>query len=207
MAVTIETRVEGKRGCGFRKPGGMYLVAAGLSATCHKLPIETTTCPTCGAGIRPARGWTWVDGDVLAAQVPCETPQACRACPLCNGTLGHCGLLWVGERHYRTPEAFTAEALRMGVSRRVAAIPRGFQVGKTWVLLGHRKALSGPDGEPRPGIFHAFRPTAIEYVVREDDSQEHLESLSKRGIKLVRVIHAGESEDMFAPHAQAVEAG
>ena len=33
------------------------------------------------------------------------------------------------------------EASKMGVSRRITAVPRDFVVGETWVLLGHRKAI------------------------------------------------------------------
>lgn len=37
-------------------------------------------------------------------------------------------------------------------------------------------------------IFCVFKPTAIEYVVKDDDTEEYLESLEKRGISLVKVI-------------------
>jgi hypothetical protein len=37
-------------------------------------------------------------------------------------------------------------------------------------------------------------PTAIEYIVREDDSQEKLERLEAQGISLVRVVRKEESE-------------
>ncbi|UCC32345.1 MAG: hypothetical protein JSU86_08685, partial [Phycisphaerales bacterium] len=36
-------------------------------------------------------------------------------------------------------------------------------------------------------IFHAFKPTAIEYVVKPDDPQDKLERMVERGITLVRV--------------------
>jgi hypothetical protein len=64
---------EKPRGCGRRKPGGLYLVAPGDGAPCCKLPIKLDVCPTCHAGIKPARGWTWVDGDALLATAgPCH---------------------------------------------------------------------------------------------------------------------------------------
>ena len=80
---TIHKRVEGKRGCGFRKPGGLYMVSA-VSAPCGKLPTPLDICPT-------------------------------------------------------------------------------------W------------------GIFHAFKPSAIEYVVHGGESADELERLEKRGITLVDV--------------------
>lgn len=83
------------------------------------------------------------------------------------------------------------EATIQGVSKRIAAVPKDFQLGVDWVLLAHRKAVPAmdPDGQAiqLPGIFQAFKPTAIEYVVKGDESQEELERLAKRGITLVDV--------------------
>lgn len=31
--------VEARRGCGYRKAGGLYLVASGMGSPCHRLPI------------------------------------------------------------------------------------------------------------------------------------------------------------------------
>jgi hypothetical protein len=42
--------------------------------------------------------------------------------------------------------------------------------------------------EFKPGIFHIFCPSRIEYVVKEFDPQDKLERLAKRGITLVRVL-------------------
>lgn len=50
MHPSIETRVEGARGCGFRKTDGLYLVCDGLGSACGKLPIPCEVCPTCGRG-------------------------------------------------------------------------------------------------------------------------------------------------------------
>jgi hypothetical protein len=68
VAFTIENRVEAKRGCGYRKPGGTYLVSDSLGRECGKLPIPLDVCPTCHAGFKPTQGWTWVNGTVLAGQ-------------------------------------------------------------------------------------------------------------------------------------------
>jgi len=190
--MNIETRIERKRGCGYRQQGGMYLVSGGLAKVCYKLPIPLNICPTCGHGINPARGWTWVESDLIL-HISCNPPKEILKIP-CNG-MGNCypfddrgpdrfGLLWI-QQGYKTTADFTRESIAMGVSRRIAnnGIPRGFEIGVTWVLLAHRKAVDGKE----PGIFQAFRPTAIEYVVHEDDSQEKLEKLEERGITLVKV--------------------
>lgn len=183
----VETRYERKRGCGFRKPGRMYLVSGGLSRECGRLPIQPDVCPTCGTGVKPARGWTWIMVEPLASEHRCTLPaDVCGACAL-GGRIKRAGLLWVGEKFYATPAEFTREAAEMGVSRCISAIPRDFELGETWVLFAHRKCIENPDGSWSAGVFHAFKPTAIEYVVKPDDPEEKLERLVERGITLVRV--------------------
>lgn len=199
--MSIRVSVEGARGCGYRKPGGLYLVSGGMMDACDRLPIALPVCPTCGCGTKPSRGWTWVVPDALLEGHlgPHGSDVHSAGCPLgAPGRLGErCGLLWIGEAFYARPEDFTREALRMGVSRRITAVPRGFVVGETWVLVGHRKAvMSWPEDDEQPtytpGVFHAFRPTAIEYVVKDDDGDEKLADLEQRGISLVRVIPVGQ---------------
>jgi hypothetical protein len=187
----IQTRQDRIRGCGKRKPGGMYLVAAGLGRPCGKLPIPLECCPTCSNGIKPTRGWTWVNGTVLAAQNECRTGAECSACPL-GGPIGRVGLLWIGGKFYKRPEDWTREAHEQGISRRLAQIPKEFEVGKTWVFVAHRQCIENADGSYTAGVFHAFRPTAIEYVVRGDETDEEIERLVKRGITPVRVELQGE---------------
>ena len=92
----IETRIDEKRGCGWRKPGGLYLIGGKLAAPCGKLPIPLTVCPTCGHGIKPSRGWTWINGKVLAANQACRAAGYCERCPLCDPP-EQVGLLWIRE--------------------------------------------------------------------------------------------------------------
>jgi hypothetical protein len=58
MSAVIETRYDRKRGCGWRKPGGLYLCADGVGGVCGKLPIPLDICPTCHGGIKFCRSWT-----------------------------------------------------------------------------------------------------------------------------------------------------
>lgn len=193
MSAGVRVSHEHRRGCGFRQPGGIYLVADGLGAPCGRLPMALDVCPTCGHGIKHSRGWTWVEPAVLFEAAPCASGGPwtnfgdCPACPLGDGhelmVEGvRAGLLWVGAKHY-TPGEFTDEAVRMGVSRKVKAVPKGFELGTTWVLLAHSGAM--PDGGP--GVFSAFRPRAIEYVVHGDETEEQLKRLRDRGITPVDV--------------------
>jgi hypothetical protein len=139
----IETRHDQKRGCGYRKAGGLYLVTGGEAAPCFKLPIPLTVCPTCHGGIHPSRGFTWVDADKLAGGRECLPPPRqrlpeCERCPLAQG-LGMAGLLWIGESFYKQPEDWSKEAMMQGISRRIHQIPTKFKIGETWVLVAHRK--------------------------------------------------------------------
>lgn len=207
----IETRFDQKRGCGWRSPGGTYLVAQGVSAPCGMLPIPLTKCPTCSCGIKPSRGWTWLDIKALAAGKACSSPASeCGYCPLSLAKMGdRQGLLWIGGSFYKRPEDWTNEAVKQGISRRLSAVPRDFELGKTWVLVAHREALTAPCPDcafgpcetcgdtrtvPQAAIFHAFKPTAIEYVVKGDETEEELERLIKRGITPVKVVRTGEDQ-------------
>jgi hypothetical protein len=218
----IQIRIEGARGCGFRKKGGIYVVAGTGGQGCGRMPMPLTICPTCNQGIKPARGWTWLDPAPLLEVNPCATPAACGACPL--GGTGESmhypvldiegkrmvderggdriekrvGLIWIGEKFYATPEDFLAEANSMGISRRIKTVPRGFVVGKTWVWLAHRKGIVtetlNEDGDPErvAGVFQVFLPTAIEYVVKGTETEDDLDALEARGLTLVDVRQAEE---------------
>jgi len=144
--------VEAKRGCGYRKAGGTYMVGGELSAPCGRLPLELHVCPVCNSGIKQTRGWTWIKPRVLFkdarecalkndSRLPGNTP-CCFFCPLNPENLPErAGLLWIGEQFYPTPAAFMREAFRMGISRRITAIPRDFKLGETWVMFAHPKAI------------------------------------------------------------------
>ena len=222
----VRTSTEGARGCGYRKGGGLYLVSGRLSEPCPLLPIALDVCPTCHAGIKPTRSWTWVDGVAITHVTEHGTLEHRAVCVLQPGNverLRRAGLIWIGERYYKTADDFTVEASRMGVSRRIPAVPRDFELGTTWVLLAHRKAVANPlyeheagpadaDGhctyvlandqvcgltienaahiERTTGIFTTFMPTAVEYVVKGDETPEELDALEKRGLSLVKVIRA-----------------
>jgi hypothetical protein len=194
--MSIQLRQDHKRGCGWRQPGGIYLVSDGVAVPCGKLPIPLTICPTCHHGIHPSRGWTWIDGGALIAGHPCEYEQmAERHClPFCvlrEPPFGRVGLLWIGGQFY-TPREWMAEAQALGVSRRISAVPKDFKLGETWVFVAHREAIPSPDGKGEPGVFHLFQPTAIEYVVKGTETEEKLAALERRGITPVRIERIGE---------------
>lgn len=138
--------VEAKRGCGYRKVGGLYLVDDGEGRACCKMPIELSVCPCCGGGIKQTRGWTWVDAGRLFPSTPCSSGLVEKlACPAATPALmGRVGLLWIGEKFYPRPVDFLTEASKLGISRRLSAVPREYRAGETWVLFAHPKAVEKP---------------------------------------------------------------
>lgn len=201
---TITTVYDRKRGCGWRKPGGMYLRADGEAMACGKMPIPLAICPCCGGGVKPTRGWTWINGSTLADGIECSSiPAQCAVCPL-SRPMGRVGLLWIGEAFYKTPDAFTRECAEQGISRRISAIPRDFKLGETWIWFAHRKLIKNPDDTWTPGVFRIFRPTRIEYVVKGDETEQELDRLEARGLTLVRVERVGE-HPLFSEETNASE--
>jgi hypothetical protein len=201
--------IEARRGCGFRKIGGLYLVGEGIAIGCDRLPFKLDVCPCCNQGIKPTLGFTWVqssifDGDCTNFQSECHA----HGCEICkprsvfrdvkiDGQVvktnqlipSKLGLMWVGSRFYNTPSDFITEAQKIGVSKRIAALPKGIQKGDL-VLLAHRQATSETiDGktEKKAGIFYAFHITRIEKLVSESQSkdEEAMKKLDKRGITAV----------------------
>ena len=217
--------VETKRGCGYRRVGGLYLVGGGLSAPCDRMPYPLDRCRTCGGGVKFTRGHAWLQPDFFSVHVapkhPLDTRQECldsSPCPVCHNRddFGSHLLLWIGRSHY-SPDAFLLESLNLGVSRRIAALPKGLVLGETWVLLAHLDAVPEPRGldhlpicancgadnqahphpgctdgykstAPTPGIFCAFIPRAVELILKESDATaERREKEAKRGVTVVAV--------------------
>ena len=197
--------IEPKRACGYRKVGAIYLAGPLTWENCHCLPIKLSVCPTCNAGIRQTRGWTWVD-PVGLLMSPCQVDRRqfpkdyfishCLDCPVCTPTQfggDHVGLLWVGEKFYDSPKDFFKEAVELGVSKKLSAIPKGFVLGVDYVFLAHPMAIEGnnpPDySMPEPGIFLLWKPERIEKIITETMSRDNnlMGLLASRGIQPVIV--------------------
>lgn len=216
MEVSIE--YEQRRECGFRSPAvnglGIYLIGSAATEPCERLPFPLEACPCCGSGIKPARGFTWLDPITLLAPYahpPCTDHVGISvhglehdhaACAMCNpaGVAGpQGGLIWVGNKFYKTGRQFLAEAAQMGISRKLAALPNDFVVGKTVVYLAHRKVYVRRNEmgaqEWGQGIFTAFVPTRVDIVIDDPDNVpvravELAKRLGEYG-RLVKVIPIG----------------
>ncbi len=164
MHPAIQIREDQRRGCGWRKAGGMYLVSGGRALPCGKLPVPLSilnTCPHCGVelptgyGVRVSRAPRmlyepenlWKDLSCrkslldLGSFMSFELKLLCGLCPLRDGNkIGPALLVWVGEKFYPEPVDFVRESQKMGISRRITSVPKDFVAGKTFVLLAHVKA-------------------------------------------------------------------
>ena len=192
IEIQIETRIDSERGCGWRKPGGKYLVGGELCRPCGKLPFRLERCPVCNHGIKPSRGWTWIGANALFGSGYCirgdtgdRITDECNDCVLYDPP-EQAALLWIGGKFY-TPESFTAETVSLGICRRIAQIPKALILGETLVLLAHRNIEFGLLQECGSAIFAAFIPRAIEYVVHGQETPAELERLVKQGCTLVKV--------------------
>jgi hypothetical protein len=97
--------------------------------------------------------------------------------------------MWAGSAHYPTAESYILEAAELGVSKRVSAIPKGIKPG-VWCFIAHRKAVPWIPGGPPvgPGVIHVFKVSSLDYIVRGDETEDQIERLEKRGLRLVRVF-------------------
>ena len=142
--------VEAKRGCGYRKINGLYIIGDSWGTPCVKLPYDLECCPVCSAGLKQSKGWTWVSPNKMFDVKDCPNlrprpdsvikAERCELGGICPFTLeGKHGMMWVGKRFY-SPQKFDEESTTMGISKRISGVPRGFKLGETWVLLGHPDA-------------------------------------------------------------------
>ncbi len=194
----MKISVESARGCGFRSDGGMYLVSepGAVMKKCGKLPFPLGRCPTCAGGIKQSRGWTWINpAELFGKAIACILGVAkgpCNFCEMAGEAPDRGGLLWVGERYY-SPESFVEEMTTLGVSKRIAALPRDFVPGETWVYFAHPRGsrrpcdhqgmvsadgvcLECPDCEGsgwiiRPAIFYATNRLRVQKVIAVVDDE------------------------------------
>lgn len=230
---------EAERGCGYRQPGGLYLVTGSGGVGCDRLPVPIEPCRCCGFVPEQLRSHAWVPGRFLGDHTIlgpyaravrerdgsavrgvdgrdqrgppsyAKVPEPCRdhdassrwglagTDPVCVPSEEPRLLMWVGRRFY-TPDAFTAEADQLGISKRISQLPEGLVLGETWVLLAHPDACYEPvswsfrwlfgDGEvlAAPGVFQAFIPQRVELILHEAQATpERIEREAKRGVSVV----------------------
>lgn len=167
--------IEGKRGCGYRKVGGLYLVGGALDFPCDRLPYPLSICPVCGHGTKIGRGYTRInpfklfgnhDKEAAISNDSSVTIPVCqdviRPCIMCDPPDDTAYIMLVGDKFY-TPESFLKEAQEMGVSKRVAFIPQEFEMGKTIIYLIIRRVLKAVMATPKMKMVLSvcFRSTLV----------------------------------------------
>jgi len=203
---------EQARGCGYRKAGGLYLVSDGIWTTCDRLPIPIGRCPACGMGHPFPRSPREFNAFQLFGNH--NDTAACidrQVCPVCRPADAPAFMFGVGERSYSTADLFMKEALDMGISKRIAMLPRHMKIGETRVYLVHEKAvLVSVDPETGKetramGIFSSFVPKRVELVLWESQKSDELEEkLAKRGITPV-YLKDGDTDHMSASERTAAK--
>ncbi len=175
--------VEQKRGCGYRKVGGLYLVGGGVGEPCDRLPMAIVPCPTCGEEPRFNRGMSKINPlrifGLHSEKEACfdlPAPGMLDPDPICSPS-DVAYLMWVGKEY--TANTFIVEARQMGVSKRIHQIPKDFQVGLDWVWLaklqlippaGKTLAIDSNERGYGAGIFSIFKPSAIEKIITESQA-------------------------------------
>lgn len=193
---------EQKRGCGYRKVGALYLCGGSILATCDRLPYELKSCPVCGAGIHFTRAMTEINPlKLFGIHDSCQ--DTFRPCKMCDPKDEPAYIMMVGKGQY-SPTSFLQEAQQMGVSKRIAQIPKHLKLGETVVYLAHPQAIQNAIGvtadnngqgkmiSDKLGIFCAFIPQRIEMPVwrkqlKGKGSRKFKQSLKKRGITPVPI--------------------
>jgi hypothetical protein len=130
---------EGKRGCGFRTVGSMYLVGGFYAVPCDRLPYPLDVCPTCGGGIKVSRAFTRITPLTLFGNHEGCMDQH-HPCRICDPTSDLAFIMRVGEKYYPTPGHFMSEGMDMGISKKIPWIPKELELGKTHIFLAHPKA-------------------------------------------------------------------
>lgn len=214
----VKTWTVQKRGCGWPKAGGLYMVSGERWQGCGKFPFTIEPCDHClKMGLTCSLGYSraprWADLDALLAQATCKRPEViappgspqlkgkCPACPADAGELGMGILTWVGAKHYPTAREYLQEVDRQGISWRVAQLPNKVVIGETWALCCHVNAVrlplvNGEEPQWKPGAVALYRIDRVNYVVKDgelesEEGRAKLERLQKRGITLVRVERTG----------------
>jgi hypothetical protein len=117
--------IEARRGCGFRKAGGIYIVGDGAGE-------QVPWMPFC-IDYEFSRGLRWAE-PVRLFRTANDKGEADDW-----RSLERVGLIFTGKQYYSTHE-FIAEAQRMGISRRVAQIPLDLRPGDP-IALAHVAAV------------------------------------------------------------------
>ena len=182
--VTVTKR---ERGCGFRSPGGNYIMGGAWPTPCDRLPMPIPVCATCGTTIEFFRGAKKINPRDLFKVHPEVRDQinfcSCTpACPVCYPPIKG-WVMWVGEQFY-TIESFMSEARSQGLSKRIAQFPKEMAPGD-YLYLAYKKGYQERGTEDwKPVIFTASIISRFEHVLtdKQKENPEYIANLESKGV-------------------------
>lgn len=159
----------GKRGCGHRQIGGMYLIFDGAMGICKRLPIIEPECDCCGRPMKFNRTATQIKPLALLGEHDCEAEDcdcAKKPCFVCHPSDEYAYIMWVGRKFYTT-ESFIEEAFTMGISKRVSGVPKRIKPGTKFYFMMKNCVTVIENGKKyqKDGLFFASQITRIERCV------------------------------------------
>ncbi len=167
--ITVDVQ---KRGCGWPKEGGFYVMGGGKPLTCFALPVTLVPCECCNQMPKFARCPTLVTDKYIN--------NLFAACQTGNIHCNHCvrgkryWISWVGSDY--TTETFCREVSVQGLSRK---IPPSFAK-----LIQEGDYFANVKGGE---IINMIPVTSVRYYLKPGDSEEKIKELEKAGIEVAKI--------------------
>lgn len=185
------------RRAGFRRVGGLYLMAKEIYFTCPRLPQPLKKCPHCGEGPNISRNMTSITPKKYFSDNELFDPST--ECPICNPPEGKHYIMCVGKHFYPTTASFMIEAQQLGVSKRVPFLGE-IVFNKTVIYLAHERAsVQGW------GLFAYFIPTHAEYLVWDNWTGTANKNFTLIKIPTTETQHAPYKERVIKPIMKSLE--
>lgn len=92
------------------------MVSGGIWWGCDRLPFPVTSCPVCGEGVKFPRSPREINPQRLFGVHNACTEEGTtiwNVCSVCKPKETAAYLLGVGEKFYKTPQMFAAEAMQL----------------------------------------------------------------------------------------------
>lgn len=212
-----------ERGCGFVQLHGLYFVSGQFVKDCDRPIIEIPQCECCGNTLKFNLGQTKINPQRLfgnhskevlnfetgeTSHLECRDKESCLLCYPKEFAL----LDWVGQKFY-SMESFNKEAAKMGVSRKLATqhgeLPAGFKVGETPIYFAMKGIIDEVRGQniisgkihKKDGVFMAFVPTRLEYMIYEEEITKHSKTAHKLKEKFETSSETDKYGNKFLPEA------
>lgn len=194
---------ESKRGCGYRKVGGLYLCGGYKSVPCDRLPFPLDACATCGGGIKVNKGFTKINPLALFGQHQGCQDREFGLCFVCDPIDKPAFIMLVGEQYYPKPGDFMKEALNVGVSKRIPFIPKDLKLGETVIYLAHHKACQVKKETAPAAQAENMADWPMFTVYRTEDGHWHAKKMgAEKRAKWLEELKAQEN----APQTWAIQA-